>query len=524
MIKKRNDIITIPHHNLDEIRKFLLTKLGLDFSKNRKKDLYTKLNEAAKGFDFDDTEIFIDWLKRQPLDNEQSKLLSSYLTVGETYFFREKKALDYLENIYLPELIRKRNGKIQQLRIWSAGCATGEESYSIAILLQRVIPDIKNWNITILATDINPTFIDKAKKGIYSNWSFRKTPESFKTNHFQKLDKNFYQINDSIKKMVTFSFLNLASDNYPSPENNTSNFDIILCRNVLIYFSAEGIKTVTSKFYESLIKQGVLLVSPVETSSLLSSKFEPVSNPGNTIFKKGIGDRNILSKKTKLKNLDKQLPETKELRRIQRTNYTILKSPYATDSNANRKQLEYINKNKKSKKSLSVEEGYENALELYNSGLLDEAEKLLNTLITKKSSNQKLCFLLLAKVFANQGKLAKSEKLCHKAIHSDKINIEAHYLLSTVYSEQGKIKKATNSLNNTLFLDPDFVMAHFLLGNIFMKTGEISKSKKHFENALKSLSKYNSEKILAASDGLTVGRLTEIINSIKPIKQLAEVS
>jgi chemotaxis protein methyltransferase CheR len=523
MTQKINDSIVMPHKNLDCIREFLLLKLGLEFSKTREKDLYAKLKEAAKGFDFDNTELFIDWLKRQPLDNEQSKLLASYLTVGETYFFREKKALDYLEQIYLPELIRKRKGKSQQLRIWSAGCATGEEPYSIAILLQKVIPDIKNWNITINATDINPTFIDKAKKGIYSNWSFRKTPESFKTNHFQKLDKNFYQINDSIKKMVTFSFLNLASDNYPSPKNNTSNFDIILCRNVLIYFSAEGIKTVTSKFYESLIKQGILLVSPVETSSLLSSQFEPVSHPGNTIFKKGVGNKNILSETTVLKSFNTRLTEIKRLRGIQEKK-AVLKSFYQTDTKTNSKRPEYLSENKETEESLSVNYEYENALELYNSGLLDEAEKLLNTLITKKRSSQKLCFLLLAKIYANQGQLAKSAECCHKTIHSDKINIEAHYLLSNVYNEQGEIKEATNSLNNTLFLDPDFVMAHFLLGNIYMKTGEISKCKKHFENALKSLSKYNTEEILATSDGLTAGRLTEIINSIKPIKQLAEVS
>ncbi len=290
------------HQNIGEIREFLLTKLGLAFAENREKELYQKLSKASKNFNFTDTDDFIDWLKNQPLNDKQIQLLASSLTVGETYFFREKKALDYLEFDYLPELIRQRKGKTQQLKIWSAGCATGEEPYSIAILLQRIIPDFKNWDITIHATDINPDFLNKGQKGVYSRWSFRKTPESFKTRYFKELDKNYFQINDSAKSLVTFFYLNLASDIYPSLQNNISNYDVILCRNVLIYFSSEGIKLVASKLYEALKNQGVLLVSPVETSSLLSSQFMPFLYKGYTLFKKGETKKGLISKTQQTKS------------------------------------------------------------------------------------------------------------------------------------------------------------------------------------------------------------------------------
>jgi len=100
-------------------------------------------------------------------------VLASHLTIGETYFFRDSGTFQALEEHILPELIRQRRGKNQQFRIWSAACATGEEPYSVAILLQKLIVNLDGWNISILATDINPQAIKKARLGIYNNWSFR---------------------------------------------------------------------------------------------------------------------------------------------------------------------------------------------------------------------------------------------------------------------------------------------------------------------------------------------------------------
>ncbi len=166
---------------------------------------------------------------------------------------------------------------------------------------------------------------------------------------------------------------------------------------------------------------------------------------------------------------------------------------------------------------------YETALQLYKSGSISQAEEVLEALIAKKQDSNYPCFLLLAKIFANKNQLDKSEKMCHKAIQSNKTSTEAHYLLASVYMEQGKSKEAVKSLHNTLFLDPDFVMAHFLLGNILKNTGETIQSNKHFGNALKSLAKYDNHEIIVESDGLTAGRLAEIINSIIPVKNAVEV-
>jgi chemotaxis protein methyltransferase CheR len=363
---------------LTELRNYLLNKLGLTFSDNQEKELFNKIKAASKSFNFDNTDNFINWLINQELDTEQTKKLASFLTIGETYFFREKKALDYLEFEYLPDLINKRRGHKQCLKIWSAGCASGEEPYSVAILLKRILPDIKNWDITILATDINPEFIKKAQKGVYTKWSFRGISESFKTMNFEKLENDKYRIKSSIKKMVDFSFVNLASDSYPSTTNNTNEIDIILCRNVLIYFSIKGIKSVTSKFYNSLNDNGVLLVSPVESSNLISSKFHQFLNNGISVYLKDA--EAALKQKAKhakimpIKISGKQ-KSSASLKPVTKHIEKLRNKPSSKIDVKSEENLVKVSKQTHSEKKTNEPSDYQKALNFYKLGLFDKSEE-----------------------------------------------------------------------------------------------------------------------------------------------------
>ncbi len=499
------------------LRNYLLTNLGLNYNQTQEKDLLNKIGAAAKGFNFDNTDNFINWLINQTLQPEQIEQLAVFLTIGETYFFREKKALDYLEFNYLPELINKRRGKNQYLKIWSAGCASGEEPYTIAILLKRVIPDIKDWNITILATDINSAFIKKAKKGVYTKWSFRKLPESFKTRNFTTVEKDKYLINPSIQRMVTFSYLNLATDPYPSLINETNAFDIILCRNVLIYFSNEGIKTVTAKFYNSLVDNGVMLLSPVESSNLVSSKFYSFTHNGITVYKKDPeaaekqNDNTFNFTPTPIKRKKKpDIEHFNELYELKKKKIIALES--ATAKHPKIPIAKTSNNNHVTKKVVELLD-YKEALELYKAGAYDKVEELTDSVINSNIKDRKPYILLMARIKANKGLLEESEKLCLQAIDLDKIDAESHFLHATILSEQGKVAEAVKSLNKTLFLDSDYALGHFLLGNITSNNGKKAESKKHFSNALKSLAKLNYDETLEEADGLTAGGLAELINS-----------
>ena len=276
----------ISENLLFHLSEFVAAQIVLHFPRERWHDLERGIRSAAPELGFKDVESCIRWLISSPLTRNQIEILASHLTVGETYFFRDKRSFEILEEHILPELIRSRRGTEQRLRIWSAGSATGEEPYSIAILLNKIIPDLKDWNVTILATDINPHFLQRASEGTYSEWSFRDTPRWLKERYFKKTEASRFEIRTPVKQMVTFSYLNLAEDTYPSFLNNTNAMDIIFCRNVLMYLAPERARRVIRNLYRSLVDGGWLIVSPSETSHVLFSQFVTVNFPSVILYKK----------------------------------------------------------------------------------------------------------------------------------------------------------------------------------------------------------------------------------------------
>lgn len=469
---------------------YLSRHMGLYFPEKRWNELWHKMSLAMRDFNFDQVERFIDWLMSAPLTRQQVETLASHLTVRETYFFRETNTFELLEKTILPELIRSRQKNEKRLRIWSAGCSTGEEAYSIAILLTRLIPDIKDWNITILATDINPQTLQKAQEGIYSEWSFRGTPQWVKDNYFNKSNSGHYEIRPSFKDLVHLSYLNLMEDVYPALPNNTNAMDLILCRNVLMYFSPDRAKSVTNRFYQCLIEEGFLIVGVVEVSALYFSSFTPVHLRNMTFYRKG-GLVVKSSRKFQADFLKEPLPVLSKAAAGKRS------KPSPSSS---RKQLAGP------AAIQSQQAAHEKALDWYNQGRYSQAEsELAGDLRDLKS------MILLARTLANQGKLTDALHWCEKALSIEKLHSGCHYLYASILEEQGRFDEAVMALNKARYLDPDFVLAHFSLGNLMQRLGRPEERKRYFRNTAELLSKYKPEEIIPESGGITAGRLAEIL-------------
>src|SRR3989338_1334881 len=152
---------------LSQFSEFIVSIMGLHFPESKWSDLKRGIKSASNEFGYKNPLEFVSWLMSAKLTRTHIEILSSHLTVCETYFFRNKKNFEILEEQILPEMIDSRKD-VRYLRIWSAGCSSGEEAYSIAILLKKIISDINDWKITILATDINPHFLKKGLAGIRS--------------------------------------------------------------------------------------------------------------------------------------------------------------------------------------------------------------------------------------------------------------------------------------------------------------------------------------------------------------------
>ena len=502
----------IPDTLLFQLSEFVADRIGLDFPKKRWDDLERKICPAAEEFGFKDAGSCARWLLSSPLTKSQIEILASHLTVGETYFFRQNKSFEILEEHILPELIRSRRGTEQHLRIWSVGCSTGEEPYSLAILLSKLIPDRKDWNITILATDINPHFFKKASEGVYNEWSFRDTPQWVKERYFKERDDGNFEIIPHIKEMVTFSYHNLAEDTYPSILNNTNAMDIIFCRNVLMYFTPGCAKKVIDNLNHSLVDNGWLIVSPSETSHVLFSQFTTIDYPGAILYRKAgnvphtadflqagpDGEANI-SLQTPADLVTEIKPE--------------VTSPGEHKETLPKRRGPSIPQAIEEQKTAGSHNPCAEAWALYQQGRYAEAADRILKPIADDQKDPKATHLL-ARAYANQGLLTEALEWCEKAIAADKLNSGLHYLRSAILQEQGLIDDAVIPLKRALYLDQDFVLAHFALGDLAMRQGRRRESNKHFKNALTLLRGYNHEDILPESEGITAGRLSEIIAAI----------
>ena len=442
----------------------LAAHTGLHFPAERWGDLERGIAAAAPAFGMADATSCAQRLLGAPLTHREIEILASCLTVGETYFFREKASFDAVEQHVLPALLRRHEGAEPRLRLWSAGCCTGEEPYSIAMLLDRLLPKSGAWRTTLLATDINPAFLRKAAEGEYGEWSFRTTPDWIRARYFQPQRGGRFKLDKRICKQVTFSYLNLADDSYPSLTNNTNAMDVIFCRNVLMYFSAERARTVIDNFYRALVDGGWLIVSPAETSSALFSRFTTVEFDGAILYRKDAS--------ASAPRFVSHVPAALTEARLEPFPPAMPAMPAA---------------------SPPADASHDSAP---MPAQPDQAQRQ-------------------ARDCANRGRLGEAAEWCRKAIAADKLNPAHHYLMSAIQQEQGQPEDAAKSLARALYLDPHFVLAHYALGNLRQAQERHNEAQRHFGNALASLRTQPPSAILPESDGLTAGRLVEMIETMQ---------
>lgn len=501
-----------PDTNLSILREFLLQHLGLYFTERQEKDLYRKMQEAAVAFGHQDVDAFIVWLVNQYLTKEQTERLAEFLTIGETYFLREKHAYNYLEFEYLPRIIAERRAhNNKKLKLWSAGCASGEEPYTLAILLKRILPDIKEWDITILATDINPAFLAKARHGVYSKWSFRKAPRGFIEHNFEEIEPGRFKIDASLRQLVSFSYLNLVDDVFPSVETNTHQMDVIFCRNVMIYFSPEGIERVGNKLYDCICSSGILITSPVEVSNMQRSRFNVSLHSSCHVFNK------------ESRSCDAEPVRNGRLSSVSNANTDSSQEIFEKLAKLSRVTREKKAAEKAAEKTARVADGfvrsssedYSKALALYHQDKLEEAEHMLKQMLQMQEGLDENSKLLLARIMANNGKLEAANDLCKRVIEVNPVNASAYYLQAVVYYELGQKAEAIRAAENVLFLQPNYVLAHYLLGCIRMSEEDERYSKQHFNNLKRLLNAKDPDDLIDDVDRLTVKQLSNNIALIQ---------
>ncbi|MGV3653194.1 MAG: CheR family methyltransferase [Noviherbaspirillum sp.] len=257
---------------------------GLCFAA-RVEDLRRAMGRMAEALGFSHAGACAAWLLAGDWDRDKADACAPYLTVSETYFFREPRAFSLVLD-YAREKIAGCGQSGKPVRIWSAGCCTGEEAYSIAILLRQHLPRSALQRISILGTDINGRNLEAARAAAYRHWSFRNADPALWRPHFRQMEDGRFRLNQEIREMVTFAALNLAAPQEFPAAAGIQAMDIIFCRNVLMYFSRAQARKAIARFRQCLVEGGWLVVNPSEASAELFEGFSAVYFPDAVYFRK----------------------------------------------------------------------------------------------------------------------------------------------------------------------------------------------------------------------------------------------
>lgn len=434
-------------------RELVALHLGLAFPEARQTDLDRGLLRACRSSQLATPEPYVAWLATLSDQSPEWRRLASHLTVGETYFLRDHSLFEALEKRILPSLIAARRAQgTLQLRLWSAGCATGEEPYSLAILLDRLLPDRSRWALTVLATDINLEALHVAQQGVYRQWSFRNTPEWVRTRYFHHRDGATFEVAPGIRQTVVFAPLNLNDGSYPSVVTNTVAMDLIFCRNVLMYFTPQAQRATVARLREALVIGGWLVVSPAEASAELLRPLVSVQCSGAILY-------------------HKENPGSPLAFATERT--TVISSPASREA-------------KPVLPDVSVP----------------------GPLVRRQSDTASL--LPRARDLADQGQLDEAHRLCELALAGDQLDPEAHLLLAAICQERGEVGTAVEALRRAIYLDPDSAPAHFLLGSLLLRQGEQRRGQRSMETAVGLLSSRPRDEVVPGTDGLSAGPLLEM--------------
>ena len=377
----------------------------------------------------------------------ERELLTVQFSTGESYFFRDQGQFDLIETKLLPELIERRASE-RRLRIWSAGCAAGEEPYSLAMLVDELAPRLAGWNVLILGTDIDSEALEKAGRGSYREWSFRALDDARKQRYF-RAHGDQWRIDPRLRDKVSFRNVDLVCDRFPDPKAGLADFDLVLCRNVFIYLDTPAVAHITAKYAEALADGGYLVTGHSElfghdTAPLRarmfaqSAVFQKTAQPATEI---GLGQA---------------------LAKVPVPAVPALASSLRIEPQAPR--LEH-------RGAPSMPPAYP----------AEDCERVMHA----------------AWRHADRGLPDAATEDCRKAIALAAFDPRPYYLLAQLAQERGDAMQAKSLLKKVIYLDPSFIAAYLEIGALNARAGDSALSRRMYEAARTALKQLPAQAAVA---------------------------
>lgn len=434
------------------ISAYVEKNFGITLHEHQLKRITNELNHLKDTLNMDN-ETIINGLKQENQIIKEAVIKAT--TVQESYFFRDQSLFNLLKEDYLPKLIQEKiKNNDYTLRIWSAGCARGEEIYSIAILLNELNLYTPPWKCQLIGTDINQAALNDATQGIYTKSSLRSLTQDYENRYFQKMN-NHYLFNAQFKNKVNFTYYNFADNNFKN-----GFFDIIFCRNVFIYLSNAVIEQTLQLFFDSLLLHGRLFLGPSDFVSNTKHQFVTHFEKGVTFYTKK-DEKPIEIKKTI--NITPSIP-----------------SPFLAHQADASSHLEKIRE--------SIIKDPTHALHLIDQYLA----------IHKPTS---LLYQYKAQALMNLNDIDTAFEFCNFALNLDKLNFYALLLQGMIYFEKNDFELAKKSFQKTLLIKSTSPEAYYFLAQIALAEKSEKKALLAFQQALTTAQKKDPNYILLGFEG-----------------------
>jgi len=265
------------------LRDFIYQECGIWIADNRKYLLENRLGNRLKKLNLKNFDEYYNLLRYDSSRSVEFRKLFEVITTNETSFYRNPPQLEVFQKEVLPDVLAKCRKSGKRLRIWSAGCSTGEEPYTISMIINEVLKDeMESWDIRIAANDLSERVLESARRAVYNDYTLRTTPKEIVDQYFDA-GGGQNKLKQEIKKLVSFGQINLKDRNQIK---RIERSQIVFCRNVIIYFDDAMKKQVINDFYDNLLPGGYLIIGHSESLHHITRAFKPIRYPGSIIYKK----------------------------------------------------------------------------------------------------------------------------------------------------------------------------------------------------------------------------------------------
>jgi len=507
------------HTDIAQFRAALTRHLGLQYEDGKLDylaDVLCQRMQPVGRTRFASYAAYLGHLNASPDGSAEWRALAEQLTVNETFFFRNTDNFLALAELVLPERIRA-NSQTKQLRILSAGCSSGDEPYSLAIMVREALPDLAAWDVKIIGIDINQAILHKATQARYSEWSLRATSENLRRRYFRAEGADFVLVPE-IQKMVRFEERNLVTEDPLFWESLAC--DVVFCRNVLMYFAPETARAVVRRISQALLPRGFLFLGHAETLRGITPEFH-LCHTHDTFYyqqRDACDTAKPASWATPSKEVvENLLPAAVEstanwIDVIKRAATRIAKLADAHTLSPDQSAPRVKHSAATSQAAVTTPPrawDLNGVLEAVRKERFVDALELIGSLPAEAHEDPD-ALLLRAVLLTNHGRINESEEVCRRLLSLDELNAGAHYLMALCREHEGDENGAMERGQTAVYLDPGFAMPHLHMGILAKRAGDHANAQQALGQALILLASEDASRILLFGGGFSRNALLQL--------------